>query len=158
VKGNPKIIKALNEVLASEITAISQYIVHSEMCENWGYHRLHERIHKESIDEMKHAEKLIERILYLEGVPVVSKLLAMRIGRKVPEMLRNDLALENEAVERLNTFIPAARQIKDAGSAELFEEILEDEEGHVDFIESQLDQIEQMGLENYLAQQVGEQG
>ena len=156
MKGNPKIIKALNEVLASEITAISQYIVHSEMCDNWGYGKLHKAIEKTAIDEMKHAEKLIARILFLEGAPTVSKLNAINIGKSVQGLLQNDLAAEGDAVPSYNAGILLASEVKDAGSRELLEHILEDEERHIDWLEAQRDQIAQMGIENYLSMHVGE--
>jgi len=154
MKGSAKVVKMLNEVLTAELTGINQYFVHAEMCENWGYMRLNRRIRAESIDEMRHAEKLIERILYLEGTPNMSRLFEIRIGSRVQDMLKYDLALEKEAVDRLNKAIPAAREARDVGSAELLEHVLTDEEKHVDFLEAQLDQIAQMGLENYLANQV----
>lgn len=154
MKGHPEIIEVLNEVLTAELTAINQYFAHSEMCENWKYERLHTAIREESIEEMKHAEKLIARILYLDGIPNMTRYFEIKIGRNVKEMMENDLVVEKEAVERLNTFIELAIAHKDAGSRELLEEILSDEEDHIDWIEAQLDQIDQVGLENYLAQQI----
>ncbi len=152
--GHPDIIEALNEVLTSELTAVNQYFAHSEMCENWGYERLHVAIREHSIGEMKHAEKLIRRILYLNGVPNMARYYEIKIGASVKEMLDNDAALEKEAVERLNELIQLAHTQKDFGTEELFEEILKDEEEHIDWIEMQLDQISQMGIQNYLAQQI----
>ena len=156
MKGNPKVIAKLNELLAEELTAINQYIVHSEMCDNWGYGKLHKAIEKTAIDEMKHAEKLIARILFLEGAPTVSKLNAINIGKTVPGIMQNDLAAEGGAVPSYNTAILLANELKDGGTRELLEHILEDEERHVDWLEAQRDQIAQMGIENYLAMQVEE--
>ena len=156
MKGNPKVIAKLNELLAEELTAINQYIVHSEMCDNWGYGKLHKAIEKTAIDEMKHAEKLIARILFLEGAPTVSKLNAINIGKTVPGIMQNDLAAEGGAVPSYNTAILLANELKDGGTRELLEHILEDEERHLDWLEAQRDQIEQMGIENYLAMQVEE--
>ena len=154
MKGHPEIINALNEVLCAELTAINQYFAHSEMCENWGYKRLYEAIRKESIDEMKHAEKVIARLLYLDGIPNMARYFEIRIGTNVKEMLENDLVLEEEAVERLNTCIQLSHTHKDFGTSELLESILSDEEDHIDWIEIQLDQVQQIGLSNYLAQQI----
>jgi bacterioferritin len=156
MKGNPKIIGKLNELLAEELTAINQYMVHSEMCDNWGYEKLHKAIEKIAIDEMKHAEKLIGRILFLEGTPTVSKLNPMNIGKTVEELLKNDLDSEGDAVPSYNAAILLATEVKDAGSRELLEHILKDEEGHTDWLESQRDQIAQMGIAQYLAQQLPE--
>ncbi len=152
--GNPEMIEALNEILTSELTAINQYFAHSEICENWGYERLHTKIREHSIGEMKHAEKLIARVLYLNGIPNMSRYLEIKIGTSVMHMLENDYALEKEAVNRLNELIQRAHAHKDFGSEELLEEVLRDEEDHVDWLEAQLDQINQMGIENYLAQQI----
>jgi bacterioferritin len=154
MKGNVKIIELLNEVLTAELTAISQYIVHSEMCANWGYKHLAEFVRKQAIDEMKHAEKLIERILYLEGLPNVQRLGKVKIGQTVPEQLKVDRGLEAEAIKRLNDALPLAVELKDGGTRELLEDILVDEEEHADWLEAQLDQIEQVGEQNYLAQQI----
>jgi bacterioferritin len=154
MQGHPEIINALNEVLCAELTAINQYFAHSEMCENWGYNRLYEAIRKESIDEMKHAEKVIARLLYLNGIPNMARYFEIRIGTNVQEMLENDLALEEEAVERLNMSIQLSHIHKDFGTSELLESILSDEEDHIDWIEIQLDQVQQIGLSNYLAQQI----
>ena len=155
--GHPDIIEALNEVLTSELTAINQFFAHSEMCENWGYERLHTAIREHSISEMRHAEKLIARVLYLNGLPNMARYYEIKIGASVKEMLENDYALEKEAVGRLNELIQLAHNLKDFGSEELFEEVLRDEEEHIDWIEAQLDQISQMAIENYLAQQIGAQ-
>lgn len=154
MKGSEKVIADLNSRLAEELTAISQYMVHAELCEDWGYGKLHEAIEKRSIDEMKHAEKLIERILFLEGKPVVSKLNPMQIGEKVKMILENDLKAEVDAVKAYNASIKLAGQESDFGTREVLEGILKDEEDHIDMLESQLDQIQQMGLEIFLAQQL----
>jgi bacterioferritin len=156
MKGDAKIIDILNDVLTSELTAISQYFVHSEMCENWGYERLQDRIRKHSIGEMKHAEALIERVLFLDGVPNVQRIGKINIGETVPEQLRVDLQLELDAVARLNKGIETCREKDDNNSRHLLEEILEDEEEHIDWIEAQHALIEQVGVQNYLAQQIRE--
>lgn len=158
MKGDRKIIDILNDVLTSELTAINQYFVHAEMCDNWGYERLHDAIRKHSIGEMKHAEELIERILFLEGVPNVQRLGKINIGETVPEQLNVDLALEMDAVKRLNAGIEACRQADDNNSRHLLEEILEDEEEHIDWIEAQIALVDQVGVQNYLAQQIHEAG
>lgn len=154
MKGDAKIIEILNEVLTSELTAISQYFVHGEMCENWGYARLQQVIRRHSIGEMKHAEAVIERVLFLEGIPNVQRLGKINIGENVHEQLKVDLQLELDAVQRLNKGIETCREIGDNNSRHLLEEILEDEEEHIDWIEAQLDLIEQVGIQNYLAQQI----
>lgn len=154
---DPKIIEVLNDVLCAELTAINQYFLHSEMCNDWGYERLHKKIRKESIDEMKHAEQLIERILFLNGLPNVQKLGRIRIGETVEEQLTVDLALEKEAIPRLNEGIKLSTDLGDNGTRSLLEGILESEEGHVDWLEAQIDQIGQIGIENYLSQQVKEE-
>jgi bacterioferritin len=156
MKGNEKIIAVLNDFLADELTAISQYMVHSEMCANWGYDKLHEAVEKRAIGEMKHAEKLIGRILFLEGQPVVSNLNRMDIGATVEEQLKHDLEAEAEAIQAYNDGIRLCLEVGDNGSRELIEDNLEDEEGHLDWLETQLDQISQMGLQNYLLAQVKE--
>ena len=154
MKGNQKIIESLNKNLADELTAINQYMVHAEMCDNWGYEGLHKAIEKRAIDEMKHAEKLIGRILYLEGIPVVSKLVEIKIGKNVEEQIKNDLAGEIGAVESYNQAIKLAAELNDDGTRSLFQSILKDEEVHIDWLEAQLDQIGQMGIQIYLTQQV----
>ena len=156
MRGNDTVIAWLNEALKAELTAINQYFLHSEMCENWGYKRLASYGKKESIDEMKHAEALIERLLFLEGTPVMSELFPLCIGANVRAQLENDLALELQAVPRLNRAIQAAVEAGDNGSRDLFEKILTDEEGHVDWLEAQLHVIQEIGLQNYLAEQMGE--
>jgi bacterioferritin len=154
MKGNEKLITVLNSLLADELTAINQYMVHSEMCENWGYGKLHLAIRKQAMDEMHHAEWLIERILFFEGTPTVSKLNPMKIGKSVLEMISNDNGDELDAVHAYNDAIKLAREIGDQGSADLLTKILKMEEGHVDWAEVQRAQIDQMGLENYLVRQI----
>ncbi|CAG1014428.1 bacterioferritin [Anaerolineales bacterium] len=150
MKGNEKIISKLNEFLADELTAINQYMVHSEMTANWGYGKLHEKIEKRAIDEMKHAEKLIARILFLEGIPVVSNLRKINIGATVDAQLKNDLAGEAAAIKDYNEGIRLCLEVGDNGTRELIDANLHDEEDHLDWLEAQLDQINQMGLQNYL--------
>ena len=154
MKGNAQVIQKLNELLADELTAINQYMVHSEMCADWGYERLHESIEKRAIEEMKHAEKLIGRILFLEGIPVVSNLNKISIGAKIDVQLKNDAVAETEAVKMYNQAIRQAVDLSDNGTRELLESILGDEEDHLDWLEAQLDQIEQMGIQNYLVEQI----
>ena len=154
MKGDKKIIEILNDVLTSELTAINQYFLHGEMCENWGFERLQHKIRHHSIGEMKHAEELIERILFLEGMPNVQRLGKINIGENVPEMFKVDLALEMDAVKRLNEGIETCRQADDNNSRHLLEAILHDEEEHIDWIEAQLALIDQVGVPNYLAQQI----
>jgi bacterioferritin len=154
MKGNPKILKTLNMLLADELTAINQYMVHSEMCDNWGYGRLHEKIEKRAIDEMKHAEKLIARILFLEGTPIVSKLNDITIGADVEKQLKNDQLSEESAIKAYNAAIKESVELHDNGTRELLESILKDEEEHIDWLEAQIDQINQMGIQNYLADQL----
>jgi bacterioferritin len=156
MKGNEKIIALLNDFLADELTAISQYMVHSEMCANWGYNKLHEAIEKRAIGEMKHAEKLIGRLLFLEGQPVVSQLNKINIGETVEAQLKHDLDAEAGAIKAYNDGIRLCLELGDNGSRELIEDNLEDEEEHLDWLEAQLDQINQMGLQNYLLAQVKE--
>ena len=154
MKGNPEVIGHLQEVLKAELTAISQYVLHSEMMDNWGYKGLAKYTKMEAIGEMKHAEAVIERLLFLDGTPSMQDLNKLRIGQNVQQMHENDLALEFDAVDRLNKASASAVAAGDNGSRELFESILKDEEGHVDFLEAQLTMIEQMGLPNYLMTQV----
>jgi bacterioferritin len=154
MKGNELIIERLNSRLSEELTAINQYIVHSEMCANWGYDKLHSKIEKRAIDEMKHAEKLIGRILFLEGKPMVSNLQKITIGQDVQKQLEADLASELDAVKVYNEDIKFAEQIGDNGTRELLESILADEENHIDWLEAQLDQIKQMGVQFYLTMQI----
>jgi bacterioferritin len=156
MKGNEKIIALLNDFLADELTAISQYMVHSEMCANWGYDKLHKAVEKRAIGEMKHAEKLIGRLLFLEGQPIVSQLNRISIGAAVDVQLKNDLDAEAEAIKAYNDGIRLCSELGDNGTRELIEDNLEDEEEHLDWLEAQLDQINQMGLQNYLLAQVKE--
>lgn len=158
MQGNKKIIDILNDVLTAELTAINQYFVHAEMCDNWGYEHLRRRIRQHAVGEMKHAEGLIERILFLEGVPNVQRLGKINIGETVPQQLKVDLALELEAVKRLNDGIEVCSDADDNNSRHLLEEILEDEEEHVNWIEAQLVLIQQAGIANYLAQQIHQHG
>jgi bacterioferritin len=153
MKGNEKILQRLNELLADELTAINQYIVHSEMCADWGYEKLHEANEKRAIDEMRHAEKLIGRIVFLEGKPIVSQLNKIHIGEDVEKQLKSDWEAESGAIKMYNDSIRLAVELGDNGSRDLLEEILEDEENHIDWIEAQLDQIDQMGLQVYLGEQ-----
>ena len=153
-KDREAIIDVLNDVLTAELTAINQYFLHGEMCENWGYKKLHKEIRGQSIGEMKHADRIVERILFLDGLPNVQRLGNVSIGEDVPEMLKLDLALEVDAVERLNTAIETCRASGDNGSRHLLEEILESEEEHVDWLEAQLELIDQVGAKNYLAEQI----
>ncbi|NHQ60996.1 bacterioferritin [Chlorobium sp. BLA1] len=155
MKGNPKIIEKLNSLLADELTAINQYIVHSEMCSNWGYEKLHNADEKRAIDEMKHAEKLIARILFLEGIPVVSDLKKIKIGADVAAQHKNDRHSEDGAIASYNDGIKLAVELGDNGTRELLESILRDEEAHIDWLEAQIDQISQMGIQNYLVEQLG---
>ena len=154
MKGNPKIIERLNALLSDELTATNQYIVHSEMCANWHFDKLHSLVEKRAIEEMKHAEKLIARILFLEGLPIVSNLNKIHIGAEVPAQLENDLGAELGAVQAYNDGIRQAVEAGDNGTRELLESILSDEEEHVDWLEAQLDQIKQMGIQNYLVEQI----
>jgi len=153
MKGNEKLIIVLNSLLADELTAINQYMVHSEMCENWGYGKLHQAIRKQAMDEMFHAEWLIERIIFLDGAPTVSNLNPMKIGKTVLEMIKNDNVDELDAVHKYNAAIQLGREVDDQGSVDLLTKILKMEEGHVDWAEKQRSQVEQMGLENYLVTQ-----
>jgi len=156
MKGNEKILETLNLLLTDELTAINQYMVQSEMCADWGYKKLHEAIEKRAIDEMKHAEKLIGRIIFLEGKPVVSNLNKINIGATVDAQHKNDHEAEETAIKAYNDAIRLAVDLGDNGTRDLLEEILEDEEEHIDWIESQLDQIEQMSLQVYLGEQLEE--
>jgi bacterioferritin len=154
MKGNRELIDALNDILTGELTAINQYFIHAKMCANWGYRRLAGVNREESIGEMKHADELIERILFLAGVPNVQRLGKVRVGETVPEQLELDYALEQEAIPRLNKAIGLAVKVKDNGTRELLEEILTSEDEHVDWLEAQLELIKQVGEQNYLAQQI----
>jgi bacterioferritin len=154
VEGNPEIIELLNDVLTAELTAINQYFVHAKMQGNWGYERLAHATRDESIDEMKHAERVVDRILYLEGAPNLQRLSPLRVGETVVEQLRLDLDLEREAIPRLNAGIAAAAAAGDNGTRELLEHILVDEEEHAEWLETQLSLVTQLGEAHYLAQQL----
>jgi bacterioferritin len=154
MQGNPKVIAALNEALKEELTAISQYFLHAEMCENWHYEKLGSFIKKQSIDEMKHAESLIERILFLDGTPNLTELMRLSVGQSVKDQLQSDLQLEVNAVSMYNRLVKLAQEESDNMSRELFERLLKDEEEHVDWLEAQLHQIKEIGYERYLAQQI----
>ena len=154
MKGSQKVIDLLNEVLTNELTAVNQYFLHARMCENWGYDRLWHKVRAESIDEMKHADRMIERILYLEGLPNVQRLGKISVGETVDEQLRVDLELEKAAIPVLNRGIELARAEGDNGTADLLEDVLEDEEDHANWLEAQLTLIQQVGLQNYLAEQI----
>ncbi len=154
MKGNEKLIAKLNDRLADELTAVNQYMVHAEMCENWGYERLDKMVQKRAVVEMKHAEKLIARILFLEGTPIVSKLNQIKVGAEVEKQFKNDVNLEYDAVKNYNADIAFAVEVGDYGTKELLEAILKDEENHIDEIEAQLDQITQMGIQTYLGEAI----
>jgi bacterioferritin len=156
MKAKPEVLEVLQENLKEELGAIHQYFLHSEICENWGYERLSEHIRKISFNEMVHAEEIIERMLFLEGMPNLSELPKLNIGKDVKQMLENDLALEHGAVNSYNEGIATCRKVGDNGTADFLKKILTVEEGHVDFFEEQLGLIEQVGVQNYLAQQLGE--
>jgi len=155
MKGDPKLIKTLNSLLADELTAVNQYMVHSEMCDNWGYDKLHKTIEKRAIDEMKHAEKLIGRILFLEGLPLVSELKKIVIGADIPKRFANDHFSEAGAIKSYNEAIVLAGSLKDYATREILESILSDEDAHIDGIEEIQDQIAQMGIQIFLTTQVG---
>jgi bacterioferritin len=154
MKGKPEVLKVLQEMLKEELGAISQYFLHGEMCQNWGYKKLYEHTKKESINEMQHAEELTERILFLEGTPNLGDLPKLNIGKDVKQQFENDLALEKNAVAAYNQAIAVCRKADDRASAHLLRKILADEEEHVDFLEEQLGLIEEIGIQNYLARQV----
>ncbi len=154
MKGDAKVIEALNDVLTAELTAINQYFVHAKMCDNWGYQRLASKKREESIEEMKHADNVIERILFLDGVPNMQRLNPVRVGEEPVEQHRVDLDLELEAVQRINEAIALCRNKGDNGTRELLDEILEDEEESVDWLEAQLHLVEEVGRERYLAEQI----
>ena len=155
MQGNPEIIELLNEVLTAELTAINQYFLHAKIMDDWGYTKLGDYTKQESIDEMKHAEMITDRILLLDGLPNYQRYFPLRIGETVPEMFQADLELEYTAVDRLNRAIAKAVEVGDNGSRELFEQILVSEEEHIDWLETQLTTISQIGVENYLGQQLG---
>jgi bacterioferritin len=155
MKGHDDIIKVLNEVLTSELTAINQYFIHSKMCEDWGFHRLAAKKRKESIEEMHHADSVIARILFLEGVPNMQRYFPVKVGEDAIEQHRLDLELEYDAVKRLNDGIGLCRELKDNGTRELLESILEEEEEGIDWLEAQLHLVETIGKERYLSEQIG---
>ncbi|NLU31239.1 MAG: bacterioferritin [Clostridiaceae bacterium] len=154
MQGNPKLIETLNALLADELAAINQYIVHAEMCEDWGYGKLHESFEKRSIQEMKHAEKLIGRILFLGGTPIVTKLSKVHIGKEVPQQLEFDRAAEESAIKAYNDAIALADEVRDNATKDLLVQILNDEDRHLDELEELLDQLEQMSLPIFLTTQV----
>jgi bacterioferritin len=154
MKGQKKIIDTLNALLADELTAINQYMVHSEMCADWGYARLHEVAEKRAIDEMKHAEKLIARILYLEGRPIVTKLNPISIGAEIPQQIDNDWDAEAVAIKNYNAGMKLSAELGDNGTRELLGDILLEEEAHIDLLEAQKDQIQQMGIQIFLTEQL----
>jgi bacterioferritin len=154
MKGNEKVIEKLNDLLSDELTAVNQYMVHAEMCDNWGYEKLHKADEKRAIDEMKHAEKLIARILFLEGRPIVSHYKKIEIGAEVAIQHKNDLASELGAIASYNDGIRLAAELGDNGTRDMLQVILNDEEKHLDFLEAQLDQIHQIGIQNYLTEQL----
>ncbi|MBI5375769.1 MAG: bacterioferritin [Candidatus Schekmanbacteria bacterium] len=154
MKGNAKVIEKLNDLLADELTAINQYMVHSEMCDNWKYEKLHKLAEKRAIDEMKHAEKLIGRILFLEGKPTVSVLKKINIGKDVETQHSNDRAAEDMAIKSYNDGIRLCAELADNGTREILEDILKEEEDHIDILEAQIDQISQMGIKTYLVEQI----
>jgi bacterioferritin len=157
MKGHDQIISLLNDVLTHELTSINQYFVHARMCENWGYERLWKKIRAESIDEMKHADRVIARVLYLNGIPNLQRLGKVQVGETVPEQLRIDLDTERIAVKMLNAGIELCRSLSDNGTREMLEDILVDEEEHADWLEAQLTLLAQVGEQNYLAQQIKEE-
>jgi bacterioferritin len=154
MKGDKQVITLLNDVLTAELTAVNQYFLHARLCHHWGYERLHERVRKESIGEMKHADELIERILYLEGMPNVQRYGKVDVGQTVPEQFQLDLQVEYDAVKRLNEGIEACRTAGDNGTRTLLERILHEEEAHVDWLETQQETIKQVGAERYLSEQL----
>ena len=156
MQGKPKVIAALNEALKEELLAINQYFLHAEMCENWHYDKLAAHIRKESIDEMKHAEALIERILFLDGIPSMTEPMQLSIGADVRAQIESDLKLEVDAVAMYNRLVQLARDEGDNASRELFERLLRDEEAHVDWLEAQVHQMKELGYERYLSQQLRE--
>ena len=156
MKGNEKMLAKLNDLLADELTAINQYMVHSEMAADWGYEKLHELTEKRAIDEMKHAEMLIGRILFLEGIPIVTNLKKINIGDDVPKQIGHDWQAETDAILSYNQGIKLANEVADAGTKELLDQILKDEEAHIDLLESQQEQIKQMGIQLFLSKQLEE--
>lgn len=156
MKGDPRVLEELNKALVEELTAINQYFLHAEMCENWGYHRLSAYIKKQSIGEMKHAEALLERILFLDGIPSMNPL-DLAVGATVKDMIQNDLNLELAAVKQYNTAVQIATEQKDNGSRDLLVTLLKDEEDHVDWLEAQVHLMDDLGYERYLTMQLGDE-
>lgn len=154
MKGSPEVIKQLNETLKGELAAISQYFLHASLCKKWGYLRLYKKIYDESLEEMKHAEQLIDRILFLEGLPIMNEPFTLRIGRNVREILQNDLALEREGLPELKKGVALCLEQADTGTRELLEHILVSAEEHIQWLEAQTSLIETVGYENYCAQQI----
>jgi bacterioferritin len=154
MQGDPAVLELLNEVLTSELTAVNQYFLHAKLCHHWGYERLAAKIRDESIDEMKHLETLADRILYLDGMPNFQRLFSVKIGETVPEQFELDLDVERESISRLNAGIARCVEVGDNGSRELLAHMLVDEEEHADWLETQLEAIKQIGVENYLSQQL----
>jgi bacterioferritin len=154
MKANAQIITLLNDVLTAELTTVNQYFLHARLCHHWGYERLYEKIRKESIDEMKHADDLIDRILFLEGLPNLQRLGKVSVGQTVPEQFDLDLKAEYEAIKRFNDGIELCRTLGDSGSRELLEHMLRDEEKHADWLETQQETIKQIGVERYLSEQL----
>ena len=157
MKGKPEVLAVLSEMLKEELAAINQYMLHAEMCDNWGYKRLGSSTKKQSIGEMKHAEQLIERILFLEGMPKMEEMGKLNIGKDVPQQLKNDLTLEKEAVVAYNRAVEICRKAGDNATADFVKDMLKDEEEHVDLLETQLGLIQELGLQNYLSQQLGDE-
>jgi bacterioferritin len=157
MKGDPQVIDGLNRALTIELTAINQYFCQAKMCKNWGFHRLAKKHYEESLGEMKHAEMLIDRILFLEGVPEIARYDVIRVGSDVPEQFQNDLALEMKGVKTYNELIDLCAKLKDNGTRDLIEPILRESEEHVDWLETQIDLIQAVGLQNYLTEQMGEE-
>src|SRR5205823_3114395 len=157
MKGDPQVIEALNRALTIELTAINQYFVQAKMCKNWGYHKLADKHYHESLGEMRHADKLIDRIIFLEAAPNISRYDVIRVGTDVKQQLENELKLETHGVKTYNEAIDLCVKVKDAGSRDIMERILADSEGHVDWLESQLGVIKQVGIQNYLSEQLGKE-
>ena len=157
MKGSDEVISILNDVLSAELTGINQYFIHAKMAENWGYYKLAAHSRQESIEEMQHADTVIQRILYFEGAPNMQRYMKINVGQTVPEQHSFDLSLEKDAVERLNRGVKLCTEQGDNGSRAMLEKILADEEEHVDWLEAQVEMIEEIGLDNYLAQQIGDQ-
>jgi bacterioferritin len=156
MKGNDEVLRLLNELLTNELTAINQYFIHAKMCKNWGFQRLAKKIHAESIDEMKHADAVIERILFLEGIPNLQRYHKLQVGETVKEQMESDLAFEYRAIKFLNEGIEAARKAGDNGTEDLMTKILVSEEEHTDWLETQIQLISQIGEQNYLSQQIND--